>query len=426
MVFHLVPDPRSAKGQLQDAEWTHSSPGSFYLFLAFRSKFANICAHCAYGCKLNEGQHMRIGFVVNPVAGLGGKVGLKGTDGPQTIAEALRRGADAKSGERARAALAVLAKRVPGAKLTLAQGALGEDWSAGLDLQVTIAGPAALTGTARDTKEAVRAMRGHDIIVFAGGDGTARDIASVVGEGAILGIPCGVKMHSGVFAVTPRAAGAMIADLLVNPTRFDWIEDAEVMDIDEDALRSGVLAPCLYGLARVPVSRSLMQASKGGPRQDATGALSSAAAEIVAGMDVEALYVIGPGTSARAVAEAAGQTSTTLGVDAMIGRKIVAHDVDSASLLRLAKDRKLRVVLGVTGQQGFLLGRGNQQIGIELLRKAGRERLMILATEDKLTQLSQPRLLVDTGAPDLDAQLAGFVRVTTGKGREMMMRIDSC
>jgi predicted polyphosphate/ATP-dependent NAD kinase len=51
---------------------------------------------------------------------------------------------------------------------------------------------------------------------------------------------------------------------------------------------------------------------------------------------------------------------------------------------------------------------------------------MILATEDKLAQLSQPRLLVDTGAPDLDAQLAGFVRVTTGKGREMMMRIDSC
>jgi predicted polyphosphate/ATP-dependent NAD kinase len=241
-----------------------------------------------------------------------------------------------------------------------------------------------------------------------------------------LGIPCGVKMHSGVFGVNPRAAGAMMADLVANPKRVDFVEDAEVMDIDEDALRNGVLAPRLYGLARVPISRSLMQAAKGGPRLNSAGALSSAAAEIVAEMDVETLYIIGPGTSAQSVAKAAGQTASTLGVDAMIGRKIVAHDVDDASLLRLAKGRKLRIVLGVTGQQGFLLGRGNQQIGAKLVRRAGREGLMILATEEKLTQLSQPRLLVDTGEPDLDLQLAGFVRVTTGKRRKMMMRIDSC
>ena len=369
---------------------------------------------------------MQIGVVVNPFAGLGGAVGLKGTDGPDNVAEALRRGAEAKSGERARTAMAHLAERVPGAKLTLAPGAMGEDWSAGLDLSITIVGPSGNTGTERDTKDAVRAMRGQDVIVFAGGDGTARDIAGVVGEAGILGIPCGVKMHSGVFAVNPRAAGAMMADLASNSERVDWVEDAEIMDIDEDALRSGVLAPRLYGLARVPVSRSLMQAAKGGPRLNSAGALSNAAAEIVAEMDVEALYIIGPGTSARAVAEAAGQTATTLGVDAMIGRKIVAHDLDNASLLRLAQERELRIVLGVTGQQGFILGRGNQQIGPDLIRRAGREGLIILATEDKLAKLVQPRLLVDTGMPDLDLELAGFVRVTTGKGRKMMMRIDSC
>ena len=369
---------------------------------------------------------MQIGVVVNPFAGLGGAVGLKGADGPDSVAEALRRGARAKSGERARIALAHLAERVPGAELTLARGEMGEDWCEGLDLSITITGPTALTGTARDTKEVVRAMRDQDVIVFAGGDGTARDIASVAGGTGILGIPCGVKMHSGVFGVNPRAAGAMMADLITNPKRIGFVEDAEVMDIDEDALRNGVLAPRLYGLARVPISRSLMQAAKGGPRLNSSGALSSAAAEIVEEMDVETLYIIGPGTSAQSVAKAAGQTASTLGVDAMIGRKIVAHDVDDTSLLHLAKGRKLRIVLGVTGQQGFLLGRGNQQIGANLVRRAGREGLMILATEEKLTQLNQPRLLVDTGEPDLDLQLAGFVRVTTGKRRKMIMRIDSC
>ena len=233
-------------------------------------------------------------------------------------------------------------------------------------------------------------------------------------------------MHSGVFGVNPRAAGAMMADLITNPKRIDFVEDAEVMDIDEEALRNGVLAPRLYGLARVPVSRSLMQPAKGGSRLSSAGALSSAAMEIVAEMDAETLYIIGPGTSAQSVADAAGQTASTLGVDAMIGRKIVAYDVDDATLLHLAKGRKLRIVLGVTGRQGFLLGRGNQQIGAGLVRRAGREGLMILATEEKLTKLKQPRLLVDTGEPDLDRQLAGFVRVRTGKGRKMIMRIDSC
>ena len=283
---------------------------------------------------------MQIGVVVNPFAGLGGAVGLKGTDGPDSVAEALRRGARAKSGERARIALAHLAERVPGAELTLARGEMGEDWCEGLDLSITITGPTALTGTARDTKEVVRAMRDQDVIVFAGGDGTARDIASVAGGTGILGIPCGVKMHSGVFGVNPRAAGAMMADLITNPKRIDFVEDAEVMDIDEDALRNGVLAPRLYGLARVPISRSLMQAAKGGPRLNSSGALSSAAAEIVEEMDVETLYIIGPGTSAQSVAKAAGQTASTLGVDAMIGRKIVAHDVDDTSLLHLAKGQQ--------------------------------------------------------------------------------------
>lgn len=368
---------------------------------------------------------MRIGLIVNPFAGLGGAVGLKGTDGPDTVAEALRRGAQAKAGARARLALTRLADRVPGAAITLAAGALGQNWAADLDLDATIIASPTVTGTARDTKEAVRAMGPLDVIAFAGGDGTARDVASVANGAALLGIPCGVKMHSGVFAVSPHSAGAMLADLMTSPDRVSWLDGAEVMDIDEAALRNGILAPRLYGLARIPVSRNLMQAAKGGPRQDAASALSSAAQGIVADMDEQTLYIIGPGTSAGAVMTAAGHTATPLGVDAMLNRALVAQDADDATLKDLAEGRDVRVILGVTGQQGFLLGRGNQQIGPALIAKAGRNGLIILATEDKLSALARPRLLVDTGDPDLDAELEGFVRVSTGANREMMMRIAS-
>jgi predicted polyphosphate/ATP-dependent NAD kinase len=370
------------------------------------------------------GETVKVGLVVNPVAGLGGAVGLKGTDGPDTVAEALRRGAVAHAGERTRRAMARLADRVPGARVTVAPGALGADWVGGLALETDVLRLGPPSGTASDTREALAALRGHDLIVFAGGDGTARDVAGRLSPGAgMLGIPCGVKMHSGVFAVSPEAAGALLADILMDPDRIAWDDAAEVMDIDEEALRAGRLAPRLYGHARVPIARNRMQAAKGGPRLDSGAALAEAAAEVVAGMEPGTLYVIGPGTSAGAVMRAAGHAPTVLGIDAMRDGEVVARDARATDLLRLAGDGPVRIVLGVTGQQGFLLGRGNQQIAPELIARAGREGLIVLASEPKLAALAQPRLWVDTGDPALDARLSGFVRVRTGRGRETMMRI---
>jgi len=367
---------------------------------------------------------MRIGLIVNSIAGLGGSVGLKGTDGPDTVAEALRRGGTPKAGLRARLALERLAHRVPGAALFAANGPLGADWLDGLDLAIRPVTTPTPTGTARDTCAALDAMSPLDLIVFAGGDGTARDIAAALPDGtAMLGIPCGVKMHSGVFAVTPGAAGALLADILTDPDRVAWDNGAEVMDIDEAALRAGTLAPRLYGLALVPVARNRMQAAKGGPRLDASAALASAAVEIAAGMDPETLYVIGPGSSAGAVIEALGDAPTLLGTDAVVNRKVVARDAPADELNAISQGRDVRIVLGVTGQQGFLLGRGNQQISAALIRRAGRDGLIVLATEDKLKMLAQAHLWVDTGDADLDAALAGFIRVQTGAGRQMMMRI---
>lgn len=367
---------------------------------------------------------MRIGLVVNPVAGLGGAVGLKGTDGPDTVAEALRRGAVPQAGPRARRALMRLANRVPGARLIVAPGAMGADWAAGLNLDLNVADIPAATGTARDTRHAIAALQGCDLIVFAGGDGTARDVTgAATPDTAVLGIPCGVKMHSGVFAISPEAAGAVLADLVADPSRIQWDDSAEVMDIDEDALRAGRLAPRLFGLTRVPVMRARMQAAKGGPRQDAARALAGAAAEVARSMVAGTLYIIGPGTSAGAVMQAAGHTPTVLGTDALLDGAVVARDARAADLEALAQGRPLRIILGVTGQQAFVLGRGNQTISSALIAQAGQAGLVVLATDEKLAALALPRLWVDTGDPALDARLAGYVRVHTGPGRRMMMQI---
>ena len=366
------------------------------------------------------------GLVVNPVAGLGGAVGLKGTDGPGTVAEALGRGAVPRAGERVRRAFARLAERAPGTRVRAAPGELAVNWLEGLDLDIRPLPPFEVSGTARDTRTAARALTGCGLVVFGGGDGTARDVTGSLGPGhAVLGIPCGVKMHSGVFAVSPEAAGALLSDLATSPDRIGWDDGAEVMDIDEAALRSGRLAPRLFGHARVPVSRARMQASKGGPSSPAADALAGAARELVNGMCPGTLYVIGPGTSAGSVLTVLGATPSLLGIDAVRDGRVVARDATAEELEALAGDAPVRIVLGVTGRQGFLLGRGNQQITPRLIARAGPDGLIVMACEAKLAALAQPCLWVDTGDPALDQALSGYLRVKTGRGREMMMRVGA-
>lgn len=367
---------------------------------------------------------MKIGVVVNPISGLGGAVGLKGTDGADIVAEALKRGAVPQAGNRVRRAFQRFAAARPDTQLVVAPGQQGADHLAGLGFHLNVLALDAPSGTADDTRRAVEAMGDVDLIVFAGGDGTARDVAAARPDSAaLLGIPCGVKMHSGVFALSPEAAGNLLADIVAHPERTEWVDDVEVMDIDEAALRAGMIAPRLYGYARAPLSRSRMQAAKGGPRRDDAGQLVAAAAEIAAKMEPGTLYVIGPGTSAALVSTALGHQATILGVDAVLDGRQVARDATAVELENLAHDRPVRIVASVTGRQGFLLGRGNQQISPSLIAKAGLEGLIVLASENKLIELRSPMLIVDTGLPDLDVALRGFIRVQTGPGRFTQMRL---
>lgn len=369
---------------------------------------------------------LTFGLVVNPIAGLGGAVGLKGTDGPGIVAEALDRGAVPRAGERVRRAFARLAERAPGTLVRAAPGKLAAGWLEGLDLDVRSLAPFEISGTARDTRVTTQALTGCDLVVFGGGDGTARDVTGSLGPGrAVLGIPCGVKMHSGAFAISPEAAGALLSDLVTAPDRIGWDDRAEIMDIDEAALRSGRLAPRLFGHARVPVSRKRMQASKGGPSTPDADALAGAARELVEGMSQGTLYVIGPGNSTGTVLTAMGAAPSMLGIDAVLDGRVVARDATAEELEALAGRTPVCIVLGVTGRQGFLLGRGNQQITPSLIARAGPEGLIVMASEDKLATLAQPRLWVDTGDPELDQALSGYLRVKTGRGRETMMRVGA-
>ena len=370
----------------------------------------------------------RIGLIVNPIAGMGGSVALKGTDGAEALARARALGAEPKAEARAARALRKLAAAAPSAELVTIAGVMGEAAaeSAGLAHRLIAWKPGSIT-TAADTREAAREMNalGVALILFAGGDGTARDILEVVGEAApILGIPCGVKMHSAVFAVSPEAAGQLAALVARDDEgKIAWRE-GEVMDVDEDAVRAGRLSARLHGYARIPFERNLLQGPKvGGLPEDA--ALEALAGEIAEEMEKGVLYVLGPGSTTKRILKHLGLDGTLLGVDAVLDRKLVGRDLTDKALAALLRGRPARIIVSVVGGQGYIFGRGNQQIGPCVIREVGRDNIVVLASQAKLLTLAGNRLMADTGDPAVDRLLAGFIRVRIGPSRSTLMRVVS-
>lgn len=368
---------------------------------------------------------MRIGLIVNPIAGMGGFVGFKGTDGPGTAAKALRMGARPTAAGRTKRAMLVLKSSDADCEFVTPDGIMGGDILQELEVEHE-AFPFADEPSARATKAAADECRGRnaDVIVFGGGDGTARDLAQVVGLNTpLLGIPCGVKMHSGVFAVTPEAAGRLLADIARPDAGTPEFREAEIMDADEASILEGRLSARLFGYALAPVQRHRIQNRKSSPRISDEAMLDALGEEVASEFRAGVLYFIGPGTTAKKPMEALGLEGALLGVDAVRDGRLAAADMSGYEGLELLKDGPAHIVVGVTGGQGFIFGRGNQQISPDAIRKCWPDETTILASAEKLMRLPSRALLADTGDPELDAALRGYKAVRTGPRRSTMMRI---
>ncbi len=371
----------------------------------------------------------RLGVVVNPWAGIGGATALKGSDGPQVRAEALARGAEPRAPGRMTRTLAGLAS--DGLTVLTWGGAMGEDAAAAAGLASTVLGAAEGESTGADTQRAVRALvaAGIDLLLFAGGDGTARDVASALEDHGdpplVLGVPAGVKMHSGVFAVTPEGAAEVITGLRSGAliTRCE----GEVRDIDEAAFREGVVKTRFYGALAVPGAPRWVQATKVSGREQEPLVLEEIAADIAARMDRsgDTLWVLGPGSTTAAIAAHLGAEKTLLGVDVFQHGARIAEDVTAEALLALCEGKSVALVVTAISGQGHIFGRGNQQLSPAFLRRLGPEQWHIVATRSKLLTLEGRPLQVDTGDPALDRALSGFRPVITGFEDEVVYAVGT-
>lgn len=364
-----------------------------------------------------------VGLLVNPAAGMGGRVGLHGTDGMERLAEARRRGAAQVSGARAARAMRRLGPP-PGVEVLAAPGPMGIDASTASGVQarpLDVRLGSLQETTAADTVAAARLLAAAkvDLLLFAGGDGTARDILKAVGRRLpLLGIPSGVKMRSGVFAVSPEAAGDLAANFVTRTDRP--CSTAEVLDAAED----GTLTTEFHGVATVP---QLGDGRLTGAKESATlssyAALDALCKAEAREISLGTLCLFGPGTTTGRILECLGISGTPLGVDAVLDGQLVGKDLSEEEILKLMNYAPaVRLVLGVIGGQGFLIGRGNQQIGPRVLSRLQPGAVRIVAAAEKLMRLDPPVLWVDADGAVLP-WLGGYQRVRVSPNRYVMMRV---
>jgi predicted polyphosphate/ATP-dependent NAD kinase len=354
----------------------------------------------------------KIGFLINPVAGMGGAVGLKGTDG--LAQEALARGAKPEASDRARAALSQLQPEADNLFFFSASGEMGERVLRECGLHYSIDYQSPKNSGAQDTKAVCKIFleKGVDLILFCGGDGTARDVAAVADlKVPILGIPAGVKMHSGVFAISPQAAAKLASGYLKGGLK---IRETEIVDVDEELYRAGELQTRLYATAKTPYKPALVQERKriyaSANEEDFKDQIAIFASEF---MRDGSAYILGAGTTTAKIAKLLGIEKTLLGVDVIQNGRLVMKDASEKDLLAMLDlEKRVKIIVSPIGAQGFILGRGSQQISAEVLRRVGAENLIIISTPHKLSELDH--LLVYTGDESLDKALAGRRQVVTG------------
>ena len=354
-----------------------------------------------------------IGFIVNPIAGMGGAVGLKGTDGEDILEKAVILGAKPVAPSRAEIFLSELKTIQTGIHIKVGAGQMGEEEAKNQGYMYSVFGEKKSKTNKDDTETVAKEIvdNGVDILIFCGGDGTARNILNAVDRKLpVLGVPTGVKMHSAIFAIDPKSAARITSHFLRKQLPI-W--EAEVMDIDEKAFREGRVSAKLYGYLLSPYEPNLIQGAKMASPITESELRNQAAIAIyiTENMEDNIIYIVSAGTTTRTIGDILNQKKTLLGVDLFYNKKIIAKDVNENQILEAIKNKTAKIVVTPIGGQGFIFGRGNQQISPKIIRKVGKNNIIVIATENKMKNLK--KLKVDTGDTELDSDLQGTMNVIT-------------
>ncbi|RDV24620.1 ATP-NAD kinase [Alteromonas aestuariivivens] len=367
---------------------------------------------------MKPARRFRLGVLVNPFAGIGGALALKGSDGAEIREQALALGAKPQANARMGKALSRLVDAAAEFEIFTVAADMGQSIceALGLPCQVVYT-PANVQTESSDTEAAVRCLieAGADLILFAGGDGTARNVCHVVQDRVpVLGVPAGCKIHSGVYTVTPSAAGEVVLKMLSGELVSEY--EAEVRDIDEQAFRQGRVVARHYGEMRVPHDLTYVQSVKMGGQESEELVLADICDHVTELMDEmpDTLFVMGSGSTVASVMQELGLENTLLGVDVIRQGQLLAKDVTAEQLLQITDGHDVRLVVTVIGGQGHVFGRGNQQLSAAFLKRLGKDRILVLATKQKLQQLGGRPLRLDTGDSELDKAMAGSFSIITG------------
>ncbi|KKN02686.1 hypothetical protein LCGC14_1115240 [marine sediment metagenome] len=363
----------------------------------------------------------KIGLIVNPIAGMGGSVGLKGTDGT-IFRKALQMGARPVSPNIINQLLSDIKNREK-IFFLVAPGKMGEDYLQNRGFEFRVIGTIGEDTTAEDTKRIAKKMieNGIELLIFCGGDGTARDIYDAIKlERPVVAIPAGVKMFSSIFAINPKAGAQIIDKFLEGEVET---HEKEVLDIDEELVRKDILATELYGYLKVPKIIKLIQSGKNGSNLGRTVEENKheIAEFIIENMRAYVLYLLGPGTTVKTITDNLKLPKTLLGIDAIYDGKLIGKDLNEKNILELLRNYPDTEII-ISPVQGFIFGRGNKQFTPRILKIIGKKNIIIIATEEKIRALDCLR--VDTGDFEIDQRFMGFGKVIIGYKKELIVPIE--
>ncbi len=364
----------------------------------------------------------KIGLIINPIAGLGGTVGLKGTD--NIYEEAIALGAKPKAIDKTMKVL----KKIDINKIDVfytASGEMGEELLKKINVNYECTYQYKNKSSRYDTTECAKSFleKDIDLLIFVGGDGTARDIYNAVGEDiAVIGIPAGVKMQSSVFAKNVLKASNLINEFLNNKI---YLRKREVIDLDEEMYRKGEIQSKLYGYLSVPYNKQLLQNKKSRTLANEVNNQIQIAHDVCDNMDEKVLYIIGPGSTTKAIMDVLNLKNTLIGVDLISNKRIVKNDVTKNEIINtISNYNKVIIIITPIGGQGYIFGRGNQQISSTIIMKVGKENIFIVATKSKIAGLENQMLLIDTGCEKTDKYIKGYYKVITGYNEKSIIKVS--